>query len=199
MRTKILALVLAVLAGVVVVRITGSSDDSSSTGAETASAAGPPPAASNGLSHRPVCPRGGPPEQARCNADVVTRSDGVTPDASTGYASGYTPAQLASAYKYTLPAAGSAWTWNGKTIAIVDANDNPNAESDLAKYRSQFKLPPCTTANGCFAKVNQTGTPTPLPAGNVGWGQEIALDVDMASAVCPNCKLVLVEATSTSI
>ncbi|HYV65004.1 MAG TPA: S8 family serine peptidase, partial [Myxococcales bacterium] len=107
--------------------------------------------------------------------------------------SGFGPVDLTSAYQ--LPATGGA----GMTIAIVDAMDNPNAESDLGTYRAQFGLPPCTTANGCFRKVNQNGQASPLPASDVGWGQEIALDLDMASAVCPSCNILLVEATSPTI
>jgi len=107
--------------------------------------------------------------------------------------SGFGPVDLASAYQ--LPATGGA----NMTIAIVDAMDNPNAESDLGVYRAQFGLPPCTTANGCFRKVNQNGASSPLPASDVGWGQEIALDLDMASAICPSCKILLVEATSPTI
>jgi len=80
----------------------------------------------------------------------------------------------------------------------VDAYDNQNASADLSTYRSQVGLSACTTASGCFRKVNQRGGPTP-PAGNVGWGQEIALDLDMASAVCPSCKIRLVEADSNSL
>jgi subtilase family serine protease len=121
----------------------------------------------------------------------VTRDDGVTPDASTTYTSGYRPVDLQSAYNLPSGTAGA-----GQTIAIVDAYDNPNAEADLATYRSQFALSPCTTANGCFRKVNQSGAAGPYPAGNTGWGQEIALDLDMASAICPNCHILLVEGTS---
>ena len=107
--------------------------------------------------------------------------------------SGYGPSDLASAYK--LPTnLGS-----GETVAIVDAYDDPNAESDLATYRSQFGLPPCTTANGCFRKVNQNGGTSPLPAANAGWAAEIALDIDMVSAICPQCKILLVEANSPTI
>jgi len=104
--------------------------------------------------------------------------------------SGLHPADLISAYK--LPATGST-----KTIAIVDAYNDPNAESDLAVYRSTFGLPPCTTANGCFRKVNQTGG-TSYPPNNTGWSGEIALDIDMASAICPTCHILLVEANSAS-
>jgi subtilase family serine protease len=85
----------------------------------------------------------------------------------------------------------------GKTVAIVDAFDNPNAEADLAVYRSTYGLPPCTTQNGCFRKVDQNGG-TNYPAGDVGWGQEIAVDIDMVSAVCPKCNILLVEATTNS-
>jgi subtilase family serine protease len=81
---------------------------------------------------------------------------------------------------------------NGVTVAIVDAFDDPNAESDLGVYRSQFGLPPCTTANGCFSKV-QMGK-----RANTGWAEEESLDVDMVSAICPNCHILLVEAASNS-
>lgn len=64
-------------------------------------------------------------------------------------------------------------------------------------YRNQFGLPPCTTANGCFRKVDQNGG-TAYPRGDAGWAQEISLDLDMASAICPNCKILLVEASSNS-
>jgi subtilase family serine protease len=85
----------------------------------------------------------------------------------------------------------------GQTVAIVDAYDAKTAESDLAVYRAQYGLPPCTTVNGCFRKVNQTGGSTP-PTANASWGQEISLDLDMVSAVCPNCHILLVESNSAS-
>jgi hypothetical protein len=85
----------------------------------------------------------------------------------------------------------------GATIAIVDAYNYPNAESDLAKYRAQYGLPACTKANGCLKIVNQNGQTSPLPGNapsNDDWTVEAALDLDMASAACPNCKLLFVEA-----
>jgi len=138
-----------------------------------------------------VCAKAPGHDTAGCDAKVVTDVDGVTPLATTSYVYGYGPADLASAYNL---AGGAA-----PTVAIVDAYDNPNAASDLAAYRSQFGLPPCTVASGCFKKVNQSGNATPLPAGNVGWGQEIDLDIEMVSAVCPQCKILLVEANSNSL
>jgi hypothetical protein len=106
---------------------------------------------------------------------------------------GFGPADLQAAYALPSSSAGS-----GQTVGIVDAFDAPSAESDLATYRAQFGLPPCTTANGCFRKVNQAGAAAPLPAPNAGWAEEIALDVDMVSAICPNCQILLVEATTNS-
>jgi phosphodiesterase/alkaline phosphatase D-like protein len=107
---------------------------------------------------------------------------------------GYGPADLQSAYNLSSAASSSGST---QTIAIVDAYDDPNAEADLGVYRTQYGLPACTTANGCFKKVNQTGSTTGLPAASDNWSTEISLDLDMASAVCPNCKILLVEASSS--
>ena len=137
-----------------------------------------------------VCDAPSEEGHASCHALVRTDESGIVPFATT--VSGYGPSDLASAYK--LNTSGGS----GATIAIVDAYDDPNAESDLAFYRSHFGLPACTTANGCFKKVNQNGQTTSLPAANSGWASEIALDIEMASAVCPNCKIILVEASSTS-
>ncbi len=137
---------------------------------------------------RDVCARAKPGYMS-CFSKVLVDAKGKPLSFPT--VSGFGPADLIDAYN--LPSGGS-----GQTIAIVDAYDNPNAEADLAVYRSFFGLPACTTANGCFSKVNQSGNPSPLPPGNVGWGEEIALDLDMASAICPNCHILLVEAQSSS-
>jgi subtilase family serine protease len=87
---------------------------------------------------------------------------------------------------------------HGRTVALVDAYDDPKAEADLAVYRKSFGLPPCTTANGCFRKVNQNGKAQPLPAPNYGWAEEISLDIDAVSAMCPDCHILLVEADGPS-
>lgn len=115
-----------------------------------------------------------------------------TPTPIQGAPSGYGPADLQSAYALPSSSAGS-----GQTVAIVDAYDDPTAESDLGVYRAQYGLSACTTANGCFKKVGESGTSS-LPAANASWGQEISLDLDMVSAICPNCHILLVEASSTS-
>jgi subtilase family serine protease len=117
--------------------------------------------------------------------DVAARR-GIQPQVAP---SGYGAADLQSAYALPSSSAGS-----GQTVAIVDAYDDPNAAADLNTYRSQYGLPACTTANGCFRKVNETGG-TSLPAADAGWAEEESLDLDMVSAVCPNCKILLVEAS----
>jgi PKD domain len=112
--------------------------------------------------------------------------------ASSGPAEGLTPEDLASAYSYD-PTSGGI----GQTVAIVDAYDDPDIESDLASFDSYYGLPACTSANGCFKKVGQTGSTSSLPAADTsGWSVEISLDVETVRAVCRNCKIVLVEANS---
>jgi subtilase family serine protease len=120
----------------------------------------------------------------------------VKPNASSATPTGYGPSDLQSAYGLTDAAASNG---SGETIAIVDAYDDPNAEADLATYRDHYGLSECTTANGCFKKVSQTGSTTSLPSADSGWAGEISLDLDMASAVCPNCHILLVEAKSSSM
>jgi subtilase family serine protease len=120
----------------------------------------------------------------------VRVNDSAQPLASSG-PSGFGPADLRAAYSITSNGSSA------QTIAIVDAYDDPNAESDLAVYRSQFGLAACTTANGCFRKVDQDGG-TNYPRGDMGWAEEISLDLDMASAICPNCRILLVEARTNA-
>jgi putative Ig domain-containing protein len=126
--------------------------------------------------------------QRRSDLGFTPRS-AVSPQAAP---SGYGPSSLQSAYK--LPAGAGS----GRRVYIVDAYDDPNAASDLNAYRSQFGLPACTTANGCFQKLNQNGATSPLPAGDTGWAGEISLDLDMVSAACPNCAITLIEANDAS-
>ncbi len=129
---------------------------------------------------------------AEARTDIVHHM-GITPNATV---SGFGPSQLQSAYNLASAASSGG---SGKTVAIVDAYDDPNAASDLSTYRSQFGLSACTTANGCFTKVNQNGSTTSLPPAapaSDDWTGEESLDFDMVSAICPNCHILLVEATS---
>jgi subtilase family serine protease len=161
--------------------------------AGTVASADQPLERSGNVYHKAVCAHGNPNGTARCHAHVVTDARGEEMDGQLSpnvVPSGYGPNDLRSAYNIT----GNGTT----TIAIVDAYGYPNAESDLATYRAQYGLPACTTANGCFKKVNQNGVQGSYPATDTGWSQESALDLDMASAMCSGCKLVLVEATTPS-
>ncbi|WP_245795634.1 putative Ig domain-containing protein [Actinacidiphila alni] len=165
-----------------------SSHAAASTGASTASTG-----ASSTAHTQRLCAAPAKKGQMACMA--LTRTDvmhhlGITPNATP---SGYGPTDLQSAY--ALPSSAGA----GATVAIVDAQDDPNAAADLNTYRSQYGLPACTTANGCFKKINQNGSTTSLPSPDSGWAGEISLDLDMVSAVCPQCHILLVEATSASM
>ncbi|HEX4010091.1 MAG TPA: hypothetical protein VHX62_08790 [Solirubrobacteraceae bacterium] len=128
------------------------------------------------------------------------RARGIVPAAASAAAAGPpqagTPAYLQQAYDLTYL---SQTAGGSDTVAIVDADDDPYAESDLATYRATYGLPACTTANGCFAKVNEHGAAAPLPTADSGWETEISLDLDAVSALCPNCHILLVEANSTGL
>ncbi|WP_230420065.1 S53 family peptidase [Catenulispora pinistramenti] len=123
---------------------------------------------------------------AHCNALQLVRG-GARPAAPAGFG----PSDIQSAYNL-----GSN-PGSGQTVAIVDAYDDPNAESDLGTYRSQWGLSACTTANGCFTKVDQSGGSN-YPTGDSGWGVEITLDLDAVSAACPGCHILLVEANTNN-
>jgi hypothetical protein len=159
-----------------------------------------------------VCSEAVRPGVAHCDAHIRTDLLGkglhplapraVTASATSSHANGnaavgnggaYDPAYLQSAYN-----APSLTKGTGETVAVVDAYDAPKAESDLAAYRSRFGLPACTTANGCFEKIDENGG-TNYPAYNHDWAEEISLDVDMVSALCPNCRILLVEAASANM
>ena len=107
----------------------------------------------------------------------------------TGVEGGYSPEDLRKAYNLPSATAGS-----GQTVAIVDAYDDPHAEADLNAYRSHYGIAACTTATGAFARSTRTEAATPRPGPNAEWSEEISLDLDMVSAICPNCHILLVEA-----
>ena len=149
-------------------------------------------------SSRRVCSLAVPAGFAHCDSWIRTDVGGpnlvpnaLVPNVSNGP---YRPSDLRSAYK--LP---STTNGTGQVVAIVDAFNDSNAESDMNHYRSTFGIAACTSATGCFKKVNQNGVAGSYPAGNASWGLEISLDLDMVSAVCPKCHIILVEATNNSL
>jgi hypothetical protein len=123
----------------------------------------------------------------------------ITPDLAP-VSGAFAPADLQSAYNLTSlstsPTVGA-----GETVAIVDAYADPDLAGDLATYRAQYGLSACTTSSGCFTMLNEHGgstLPTTTdPTG--GWEAEQAADVEMVSAICPNCNILMIEANSTSI
>lgn len=139
-----------------------------------------------------VCRPGGPHE-ATCFIRVVTDEAGnvVVADNLAG-ARGLQPSDLVSAYNIPPVLNPNA------TIAIVDPLDYPLAESDVNTYRTNFGLPECTSASGCFRRVGPDGSQNFPARVDTGWQTEAAADLEMASAACPNCKLLLVEANSPS-
>jgi subtilase family serine protease len=127
------------------------------------------------------------------NAAAHPTAQNVGPNAIPS-GSGYGPSQFQAAYNLT---AASAADGSGTTVAVVDAYNDPTAASDLATYRSAAGLPALTS--GQFTVYNQNGQTSPLPAtapASDDWTLEEALDVDMVSAICPLCKIDLVEATN---
>lgn len=155
--------------------------------------------------HVAVCPGPAAPGSARCHAHVVTDRNGMPiarAPAPNTMPSGYGPTALRSAYGVTGTGAPTT------VIAIVDAYGYTNAFSDMNTYRSTFgipQLPACgpnfnakTITTACFAKFNQNGVQGSYPRQNTGWSQETALDLDMASAMCPSCTIILVEANTAS-
>lgn len=173
-------------------------------GSALARSAGPPPAIAGHLpaSTAPSHPTGTVPTRRACSAPTTPREAAcealVRTDATEHQGTlrvgavpqGFGPADLQSAYKLPSATAGA-----GRTVAIVDAYDDPYAATDLAKYRAQYGLPPCTVASGCFRKIDQRGGHD-YPARDMGWSIEISLDLEMVSAACPKCRILLVESDS---
>jgi len=155
---------------------------------------------------KPVCKANPKPGHATCfamrrvlvkrgtsGARPFVAGDGARASAATiGPAGGLTPSDFATAYGYSSTATGS-----GQTVAVVDAYNDPNIDSDLQTFDSQYGLATCSTANGCLKVVSQTGSTTALPANDTtGWSVEESLDVETVHSVCQECKIILVETNS---
>jgi IPT/TIG domain len=133
------------------------------------------------------------PGAAACTALRLTSvARAAAPFASPGAAQFLTPQALHSAYALPTETQSSS----AQTIAVTDAFDDPTAEADLGVYDETFGLPSCTSANGCFRKLNEHGQASPLPPVEGEWASEISIDVQMAHAICQNCHVLLVEASS---
>ena len=105
----------------------------------------------------------------------------------SGEQGGFDPKDLQSAYEIPISVASQP------TVAVIGLAGYPAAESDLASYRAHYGLPACTKANGCFHKINYKGEEANYEAGGSGWEYENALDLEMVSAACPTCHVILAE------
>ena len=182
---KVIHAAMTVVAGAVVVLALAAAPASAAPPAPGAPAA--PAAAPHSGSAQQQCPA---PARGHAACMAFRRTDVSHPKGVQATPSGYGPADLLSAYNL---AGGGA----GETVAITIAFENTHLESDLATYRQQFGLPPCTTANGCFRKIDQRGgSDYPIPDEN--WAGESDLDVQMVSAICPQCHILVVEADDNS-
>jgi subtilase family serine protease len=123
---------------------------------------------------------------------IVVHSQVAVQPANKPATAALSPGQLRSAYGLSKAAQAS----NKGTIAIVDAYNDWHAAADLAQYRSYYGLGACTMSSRCLRVVNQKGTTAWYPKGNSGWGEEESLDLDMVSAICPKCKIILVESNT---
>jgi subtilase family serine protease len=131
-----------------------------------------------------------------CSTGSSTEANCLAQSTGSGSSSpiGLSPARIRGAYSWPTNLTAGA----GRTIAIIDAHDNPVIESDLAVFDQQYGLPACTAANGCFTKVDSSGGAN-FPTYNGGWGFEIAIDVQWAHAVAPGAKILLVEAKTANM
>jgi hypothetical protein len=162
--------------------------------AVTGAAAAPAAAAARPASEQRVCP----PVAGQDACQAVYGPAGAAGRAfvpATAAVPGYGPASLRSAYGLARAARRRG---RDETVAVVDAYADPLAAADLAVYRRHFGLGPCTTGSGCLRIISQSGRPAPLPPPDAGWAVEESLDLDMVSAICPRCRLLLVEASHST-
>ncbi|MGA8037954.1 MAG: S53 family peptidase [Candidatus Acidiferrales bacterium] len=134
-----------------------------------------------------IAPTREPAAFTRPPVHIVTTADLSAPPTSA-----FTPSTIRHAYSFDALSNQGA----GQTIAVIDAYDDANIESDLATFSTQFNLPSCTSASGCFTKLYATGS---QPQASSQWAIETALDVEWAHAIAPQAKIILVEGNSYAL
>ncbi|MGH9172474.1 MAG: S53 family peptidase [Acidimicrobiales bacterium] len=132
---------------------------------------------------------------ARGARPYIVPVDGVRsgPEATIGPAGGLTPYDFATAYGLHTDG-----TVADQTVAIVDAFNDPNLNSDLQTFDAHYSLAACSTSNGCLKIVDQAGGTTLPQNDHSGWSVEETLDVETVHSVCQRCNIMLVEADSAS-
>jgi hypothetical protein len=115
-----------------------------------------------------------------------------------------TPIEARHAYGFdVLNTAKGTNDGTGKTIAIIDAYDDPNIFNDLNTFDQTYSLtsggPSLYAQYGSSSSVLTKATPQGRARGNSGWAQEISLDVEWAHAIAPGAHILLVEARTNSL
>ena len=188
-RSAGLSLTMAVItAGAVGLALAGPAQAATQSAAKAVASKG---SAVKGADAVPLC-GDAPKGQARCFAlrrtDVAARK-GAQPSLAVA---GFGPADLQQRLQ---PAGGRR---RGPDRRDRGRLRRPQRRGRSGGLPQQFGLPACTTANGCFSKVDQRGG-TDYPAPDAGWAGEISLDLDMVSAVAPHAHILLVEADDNVI
>ncbi|MFI2202741.1 S8 family serine peptidase [Streptomyces sp. NPDC020192] len=101
----------------------------------------------------------------------------------------YSPLQYRTAYNLNA-LYKKGITGKGRTIVIVDSFGSPTVQHDLDVYSKQFGLPSTKVKVVKWGKVPVFD---PKNSDMTGWAGETTLDVEMAHAVAPDAKIVLVE------
>ncbi len=171
-----------------------------------------------------VCPER-VPHQRRCFAERVLHDDAgamraaVRPAAGAGdpactpmgggggnepFPGSMAPKDALAAYQ--IPDSAKA---GGKIVALIEL-PSVHGMADVNAYRRQYgiaELPACPVDGSgvpqpggaaCFARVGEDGTTHSTTSTDcAGWSGETGLDMDMVSAACPDCSIVVVEAQTT--
>jgi subtilase family serine protease len=143
-------------------------------------------------------------KKARCNAHVITNANKVPQASTVAPQSALTPQQLHSAYSLPCSPGGfvgqtcTTPTTFGPTIALIDAYYTSTIQNDLNTFDKQYSLPVCNQENGCLQIVNENGGANVTATSNSSWSLEESLDVQTAHAICQTCKILLVQANSSS-
>ncbi|MFC4031983.1 S8 family serine peptidase [Streptomyces polygonati] len=160
-------------AALIAAPFTGAATGSSAAGSSAAGpAVGPVPAV---VGHRLVKGADRPLSDEQCRA--------------TWGINCYTPLQYRRAYDLE-PLYRAGVTGEGRTIVIVDSFGSPTIQHDLDVYSEQFGLPSTRVE---VLKWGDVPPFDPTDADQAGWAGESTLDVQMAHAVAPGARIVLVE------
>jgi MYXO-CTERM domain-containing protein len=143
-------------------------------------------------STRPIVESGG---------DVCTSSGGG--GGSSPPSGAMTPTDVLT--RYDIPATAHA---NGAIVALVEL-PSTHGLTDVNAYRAKYGIAalaecpvdssgvPTPGGTACFARVGSDGTTKTVSSTDCpGWAGETGLDMDMVSAACPDCSIVLAEAAS---